>query len=91
MCCNISSEKDEVGGKVALSFITLALCSLAFTTDALRLCLLGGWVAVVNYRRPLMSILAKGYHLVDHQNAPKLVQLPRSVATELVLLAVWQF
>eukprot|EP00435_Cladocopium_sp_Y103_P059653 s1616_g21.t1 len=78
--------------RVALSFLTLYLCSLSHTTDVLHLCLLGGWVSVLAYRRPLMSVLAKSYQLVDQYNLdhnnPKLVKLPRSVANELVLLAI---
>jgi hypothetical protein len=78
--------------RIALSFITLALCSMTHTTDVLHLCLLGGWVAVLTYRRPLMSILSRCYHLVDQNsidhNCPKLLGLPRGVATELVLLAI---
>eukprot|EP00435_Cladocopium_sp_Y103_P050885 s1879_g15.t1 len=78
--------------RIALSFITLALCSLPFTTDVLHLCLLGGWVSILSFRRPLMSILNKCYHMVDqntiNQNNPKLVKLSRSAANELVLLAV---
>ena len=77
--------------RVPLSFMTLYLCNMAFTTGALHLCLLGAWVSVLTFRRPLMSILSKKYHLVDQfsidQNDPKLVALPRGVATELVLLA----
>eukprot|EP00435_Cladocopium_sp_Y103_P047077 s582_g13.t1 len=77
--------------RVALSFITLQLCCLPYTTDVLHLCLVGGWVSVLSYRRPLMSILDKSYHLVDQNaidaNNPTMVQLPRSVANELVLLA----
>ena len=49
----------------ALSFITLCLCGMAFTTDVLHLCLLGCWVSVLTYRRPMMSILSRSYHLVD--------------------------
>ena len=78
--------------RIALSFITLALCSMTHTTDVLHLCLLGGWVAVLTYRHPLMSILSRCYHLVDQNsidhNCPKLLGLPRGVATELVLLAI---
>ena len=77
--------------RIALSFITLALCSLGCTTDVLHLCLIGGWVSILAFRRPMMSILAKCYHLVDQNavdaNTPKLVNLPRSVANELVILA----
>ena len=77
--------------RIALSFITLASCSLSSTTDVLHLCLIGGWVSILTFRRPMMSIISKCYHLV-HQNCvdpnvPKLVRLPRSPANQLALLA----
>ena len=78
--------------RVSLSFITLAMCRLTHTTDVLFLCLLGGWVSVLSFRRPLMQILNKSFHLVNQnsvdQNKPQLIKLPRAVASELVLLAV---
>ena len=44
------------------------------------------------YRRPLMSVLQKSFHLVDMDvfdaSLPKMIRLPRAVATELVLLSV---
>eukprot|EP00435_Cladocopium_sp_Y103_P053730 s754_g17.t1 len=86
--CTVGAPADK---RIALSFLTLVLCGLTATTDTLHLCLIGGWVSVLAFRRPLMSILCKAYHLVDQntvdQNNPKLVPLPRSVANELVLLA----
>ena len=78
--------------RIGLSFITLALCQLQFTTDTLHLCLVGGWVAVLTFRRPLMSILRHAFHLVNQAsvdpNKVRVVALPRRVANELVLLAV---
>ena len=78
--------------RVSLSFITLAMCRLTHTTDVLFLCLLCGWISVLSFRRPLMSILSRSFHLVDQnlvdQNKPQLIKFPRSVASELVLLAV---
>eukprot|EP00435_Cladocopium_sp_Y103_P060225 s990_g22.t1 len=86
--CTVGSPAEK---RIGISFITLILCSMAFTTDALHLCLLGGWVSILSFRRPLMSILSRCYHLVDQNtldaNVPKLVRLPRSAANELVLLA----
>ncbi len=38
--------------RVGLSFLTLQLCRLSHTTDALHLCLLGAWVSILSYRRP---------------------------------------
>ena len=78
--------------RFGLSWITLMLCQLPFTTDVLHVCVLGAWVSVLMYRRPLMSLLNKAFKLVDAAEVdasfPKLVALPRSVATELTLLAI---
>ena len=78
--------------RLSLSHLTLQVCSLTHTTDSLHLCLVGGWVSLLNYRRPMMSMMSKCFHLVDgatyDPNEPKVIQLPRSVADELTLLAV---
>ena len=78
--------------RVSLSFITLHLCAMSHTSDSLHLCILGNWISMLAYKRPLMSILDRSFHLVDQnmldQNNPKVIGLPRSVANELVLLAV---
>ena len=79
--------------RLALSWISMQIAQLRWTTDSLHLCLLGGWVSCLLYRRPLMAIVQDAFSLVD-QNAvnpdkPKLLQLPRKVADELVLLAVF--
>ena len=77
--------------RISLATITLQIAQLSHTTDSLHLCLLGAWVSVLGYRRPLLSILSKSFHLVDQmafdQNHPKMIRLPRSVATELCLVA----
>ena len=78
--------------RVGLSFLTLQLCRLSHTTDALHLCLLGAWVSILSYRRPLLSLLQRSFHVVDisqfDRNHPKLIPLSREVAGELTLLAV---
>eukprot|EP00435_Cladocopium_sp_Y103_P034036 s1336_g8.t1 len=78
--------------RMSLSFLSLKLAQLRWTSDSLHLCLLGGWVHSLLYRRPMMSILAESFHLVDAsaicQDSPKIQPLPRKVAEELVLLAV---
>ena len=77
--------------RLSLSFLTLQACALSHTTDSLHLCIVGGWVSVLNYRRPLMSLMGKCFHVVDaatyDPNEPKVVPLSRSVANQLVLLA----
>ena len=78
--------------RLALSFISLQLAKLRWTTDSLHLCLIGGWVHSLMYRRPMMSLLSDCFHLVDanevSQESPKVIPLPRKVAQELQLLAV---
>ena len=78
--------------RLALSFLSLELARLPMTTDALHACLVGGWTSCLMYRRPFMSVLAKSYSLCPsseiNQDDPKIVNLPRSVAEELTLLAV---
>lgn len=78
--------------RLGLSVLSLFVSQLAYTSDSLHLCLIGGWTSVLGYRRPLMSVLQSAYHVVDmtsfDANRPKLVPLTREVATELVTLAV---
>ena len=87
--CTVGAPPQK---RIALSMISLAMCQLAYSTDSLMLCLIGGWVAVLSFRRPLMSILDRTFHAVDQSsfdcNCPKLVPLSRKVANELVLLSV---
>eukprot|EP00435_Cladocopium_sp_Y103_P062393 s584_g24.t1 len=78
--------------RLAMSFISLELAALPITSDALHACLIGGWVHALLYRRQLMSILNKSFSLVDasqlDRDYPQAVQLPRTVAQELLLLAI---
>ena len=78
--------------RISMSFISLAACALKHTTESLHLGLVGGWVSMLNYRRPMMSILDRSFKIVDNEtfdpNNPKVIPLPRSVANELVLLSV---
>ena len=78
--------------RLGLSHLTLLLCNLGYTTDSLHLCLIGGWVSALGYRRSLMSLLNKAFNLVSLEgfdsNNPKIIHLPRSVAEELVLISV---
>ena len=70
----------------------LEVASLSRTSDSLHLCLVGGWVSAMGYRRPMYSLFSRAYNLVDTMafdpNHPKLVPLPRLVAQELVLASV---
>eukprot|EP00435_Cladocopium_sp_Y103_P022609 s2450_g5.t1 len=70
--------------KLALSFVTLQICALGYTTDALHLCLVGAWVSVLMYRRPLSFVDSSK---VD-SSRPRIMRLPRKLKDELVLLSV---
>lgn len=78
--------------RLAMSWITLQLCKLSHTSDALHLCLVGGWISILGYRRTLMSLLQDVFYVVDLQkfdrNSPKIIPMSRAVACELTLLAV---
>ena len=78
--------------RLALSFLSLELCNLGWSTDALHSCLTGGWTSCLMFRRPLMSIFDKVYHCCDmasvDQLNPKLIKLDRKVKEELTLIAV---
>ena len=89
---NIVTVAAPIRKRLVLSHLSLQVAQLAYTTDALHLCLLGGWTSALAYRRPVMSVLQESFLVVDidsfDRNNPKLVSLSRSVANELVLLAV---
>ena len=78
--------------RYSLSWISLQIAALRFTTDVLHVCLLGGWVSCLTFRRPLMAVLCEAFKLVDSSTVdsskPKIMPLPRSVANELTLLAL---
>ena len=77
--------------RLALSYIALQVAQLSHTTDALHLCLVGGFVSMLGFRRPMMSLLQRSFNLVDPEKYdklhPKLIPLPREVASELALVA----
>ena len=81
-----------VDKRLAMACITLSLCALDSTTDSLHLCLMGGWISILLYRRPLMCIFCSAYGLVDAGKVdparPKVIPLPRRTADELVLVSV---
>ena len=86
--CTLGAPPEK---RYALSHLTFEVCKLSHTTDCLHLCLLGAWVSILCYRRPLMALLNHSFRLVNiasyDPNVPKLLALPRKVACELVLVA----
>ena len=89
---NTATLGSPLEKRLGLSWILFQVAQLSHTTDSLHVCLLGGVVSSFLYRRPLMSLLGHAFSLVDSSNVselkPKLVQLPRTVCDELVLVAV---
>ena len=87
--CLLGSPSQK---RYTLSWVSLQLCTLSCTTDVLHLCLIGGWVSCLGFRRPLMSLLNESFRLVDantiNPDRPKVIKLPRVVANELLLLAL---
>ena len=51
--------------RLSLSHIILQLAQLSYTTDYFHLSLLGSWVSAPMFRRPLMSLLIKSFHVVN--------------------------
>ena len=80
------------GKRYSLALISLRIAQLTHTTDCLHVCLMGGWTSILLYRRPLMSIFAESFKLVDatkiDPNHPKMIRLPRSVAQELCIASI---
>ena len=74
-----------------LSHVTLLVCSLGYTADSLHVCLMGAWVSLLLFRRPMMAILGASFRLVDFNSIdaqnPTILRLPRRARDEMVLLA----
>ena len=79
------------GKRLGLAYVSMLLAQLPYTTDSLHLCLIGGWVSALTYRRPMMAVLQESFKVVNmksfDRDSPKLVKLSRKVAEELVLLS----
>ena len=90
-----SPEKDKCGaddGKAIGATISLQLARLSATTCGFYSCVMGAWVSMIIYRRPLMSIFNHAFRLASSDEAAEkndvAVHLPRAVAQELALAAV---
>ena len=90
--CGMVLASSPSEKRLALSWISLQISQMRRTTDQLHLCLLGGWVSSLLFRRPCMSILNHSFRLVGQDyvaaSDPKLLSLPLPVAEELTLLSV---
>eukprot|EP00438_Fugacium_kawagutii_P017061 Skav216354 [mRNA] locus=scaffold2385:234086:238616:- [translate_table: standard] len=91
-CRGLVTLGAPMSKRLALAYMSMQVAQLPYTSDSLHLCLVGGWVSILGYRRPLMSLLDRCFHVVDmdafDRDYPKLVPLSRRAANELVLLAV---
>ena len=67
--------------RYALSWVSLQVAQLTHTSDSLHLCLIGGWMSLLMFRRPMMSILQKAFHL--------LLQLKRKLCTVVLNTKIW--
>eukprot|EP00435_Cladocopium_sp_Y103_P061685 s1586_g23.t1 len=81
-----------IGKRLSLATISLQLAQLSHTTCGLHSCVVGAWVSMMIYRRPLMSIFNHSFRLVSNDEAAmrnhEAIHLPRQVAQEITLAAV---
>lgn len=74
-----------------MAYFTMLMVALPFDIDALMLCLVGGWVSILGYRRPMLFLLDRSFKVADlssfDRDSPKLAPLSRRVATEPASLA----
>ena len=76
----------------SLAMLSAAAAVLPCTTDSLHSSLLGSWISVLLYRRPLISIISELFKVIPaselNTDEPRTWHLSRSAAEELLLLAV---
>ena len=80
--CTVGAPVDK---RLSLACLSLQLAQLPFSTYGLHSCIMGAWVSMMVYRRPMMSIFDAAFKLVSNEEA---ASLPRAVAQELALVAV---
>ena len=71
--------------------MTLDLCLLPATSDALHACIMGSWTSAFAFPQPCFCAFSEAFSLtplgqIDSEN-PKVIPLPRKVAEELLLAA----
>lgn len=90
--CNVVTVASPLPKRLALSWISLQLAQLRASTDGLHVCLVGGLVSAMLYRRPFMGLLNRSFNLVDATSLdashPRVIRLPAAVCEELILAAV---
>ena len=86
--CTVGAPAQK---RLALSSLTLQACALPYNTVSLHRCIVGAWVSMLLYRRPMMNLLNEAFVLSEQFSAfdeGALVPLSRKVAGELVMCAV---
>ncbi len=90
-CRGLITIGSPIEKRLGIAHICFQTAKLSHTTDSLHLCLVGGLVSILGFRRPLLSILQESFRLVDTSaydpNCPKVIPLTRAVACELTLIA----
>ena len=74
-----------------LAMLSAALACLPYTSDSLHASVVGAWISVLMYRRPMMAVMKEVFRVIppselDTEN-PKLWSLSRKAAEEFLILA----
>eukprot|EP00435_Cladocopium_sp_Y103_P058885 s1903_g20.t2 len=87
--CTVGAPVEK---RLSLAALSLQVCQLPCTTFGLHSCIMGAWVSMMMYRRPMMSIFDHAFRLIDSADVAarnhEVLPLPRAVAQELTLAAV---
>ncbi|CAE7042207.1 unnamed protein product [Symbiodinium sp. CCMP2592] len=86
--CVVGAPRSK---RLALSDLTLEICSLPATSDALHACIMGSRSSVFTFRRPCFCAFSAAFGLVPLSQLdplrPRVLPLPRRCAEELRLAA----
>eukprot|EP00435_Cladocopium_sp_Y103_P071384 s62_g37.t1 len=87
--CTVSAPPEK---RLALSTISVQVAQLGATTCGLHSCIMGAWVSMIIYRRPMMSLFQQAFTLVSNEQAAErnneVIHLPRAVAQELAMVSI---
>jgi len=79
--CTVGAPVEK---RLSLSILSLQLAQLPLTTFGMHSCVMGAWVSMMIYRRPLMSVFDHAFRLVANEdlatNNHVTTQQPRAVA-----------
>ena len=93
----LGGEIDGVKGTISapklrihvLCKLTLALVNLGWGTKHLIQSLLGCWIFVLLFRRPLLALLSEVFHAGDQKGPHEVFPLNTGTKHELLLLCIW--